>query len=121
MPAPPNAATFPPDQWHYALVLAACLAITLPLEFAGARVYRRPRRLARALAPALLFLAWDVAAIAAGVWEIRPGHTLGAWLAPGLPIEEVLFFVTIPLCALLTFETVRRIETVRRTRVGDRE
>ncbi|EHK85317.1 lycopene cyclase [Saccharomonospora azurea SZMC 14600] len=114
MPTPPDAAAFPPDQWHYALALAACLAITLPLEFAGARVYRRPRRLARALAPALLFLAWDLLAVAGGVWEISPSYTLGVRVAPAFPIEEALFFVTIPLCTLLTFETVRRI------RVGER-
>ncbi|EIE98718.1 lycopene cyclase domain-containing protein [Saccharomonospora glauca] len=111
----------PPDQWHYALALAACLAVTLPLEFAGARVYRRPHRLLRALAPALLFLAWDVVAIAAGVWEISPVHTVGVWLAPAVPLEEVLFFVTIPLCALLTFETVRRIGATHRARVGERK
>lgn len=93
---------------HYLLVLAACLAITLPLEFTGAGVYRRPRRLLRALAPpAAVFLLWDIAAIAAGVWSISPDHTLGLKVAPGLPVEEALFFVVIPLCALLTFEAVR--------------
>ncbi|EID52536.1 lycopene cyclase domain-containing protein [Saccharomonospora xinjiangensis] len=117
MPSAPEVMAFPPDEWHYALALAACLAVTLPLEFAGARVYRRPRRLVRALAPALLFLAWDVVAIGAGVWEISPVYTLGVRLAPGLPVEEALFFVTIPLCALLTFETVRRI---RVGKVGER-
>ncbi|OQO94129.1 lycopene cyclase domain-containing protein [Saccharomonospora piscinae] len=107
--------SFVPDQWHYLLALVACLAVTLPLEVAGARVYRRPRRLAVALAPASLFLVWDVVAIAAGVWEISGVYTLGVLVAPGLPVEEVLFFVTIPLCALLTFETVRRIRVGERT------
>lgn len=98
-----------PTDWHYLLVLAGCVAVTLPLEFAGARVYRRPRALAVALAPAAVFLVWDLIAIAAGVWSIDPRYTLGPEPAPGLPLEEALFFVVIPLCALLTFETVRRL------------
>ena len=41
------------DRFQYLLVLAACVLVTLPLEFAfGARVWRRPRRLARAVLPA---------------------------------------------------------------------
>ncbi|WP_048876546.1 lycopene cyclase domain-containing protein [Saccharomonospora saliphila] len=103
------------ESWHYLLVLAACVVVTLPLELAGARVYRRPRRLAFALAPAALFLVWDLAAISAGVWAIEPRYTLGVRLAPGLPLEEALFFVTIPVCALLTFETVRRFRIGRRS------
>ncbi|EHR51532.1 lycopene cyclase domain protein [Saccharomonospora marina XMU15] len=98
------------EQLQYLLVLAACLAVTLPLEFTGAGVYRRPGRLLRALGPpAAAFLLWDIAAIAAGVWSISPDYTLGAMAAPGLPVEEVLFFLVIPLCAVLTFETVRRL------------
>ena len=48
----------------YALVLAACLLGTLPLELVlGVRVYRQPRRLLLALAPVLLvFLTWDLLA-----------------------------------------------------------
>ena len=31
-------------------------------------------------------------------------------LLPGrLPLEELLFFVVVPLCAILTFEAVRRL------------
>ncbi|PXY19150.1 lycopene cyclase domain-containing protein [Prauserella muralis] len=103
------------EQWHYLLVLGACLAVTLPLELSGSRVYRRPRRLARALLPAVVvFLVWDVVAIAAGVWRISDGYTLGLEVPPGLPLEEALFFLVIPLCAVLTFETVRRMRTGER-------
>ncbi|PXY35701.1 lycopene cyclase domain-containing protein [Prauserella flavalba] len=98
----------PTDHLHYLLVLAACLAVTLPLEFLGAGVYRRPRRLVRAVLPAAaLFAGWDLAAIAGGVWHIDPRYTLGVYVLPGMPLEELLFFVVIPLCGLLTFEAVR--------------
>ena len=40
------------DRYQYLLLMAACLAITLPLEFVlGARVYRRPALLVAALVP----------------------------------------------------------------------
>jgi hypothetical protein len=37
------------------------------------------------------------------------------WELPfGLPLEELLFFVVIPLCALLSYEAVRRMLGGRR-------
>ncbi|QRP42668.1 lycopene cyclase domain-containing protein [Amycolatopsis sp. FDAARGOS 1241] len=92
---------------EYLAVLGACVLITLPLELAGARVYRRPRRLARAVGPvALVFLVWDAVAIAGGVWDYAPQSLSGIRAPFGVPLEEVLFFVVIPICGLLTYEAV---------------
>ena len=96
---------------EYLLLMAACVAVTLPLEFVlGARVYRRPRRLVLAVLPLLvIFYVWDAVAIARGHWNYSPAHTTG-WLLPfAVPIEEVVFFIVIPLCGLLTFEAVGRM------------
>ncbi|MEV4415273.1 lycopene cyclase domain-containing protein [Catellatospora sp. NPDC049609] len=103
------------DRLRYLLVLAACLAVTLPLEAVlGARVYRRPRRLLAALAPVLaVFVLWDLVATARGHWWFSPRYTTGATLL-GLPVEEWLFFLVVPLCALLTFEVLGRGPAVRR-------
>jgi lycopene cyclase domain-containing protein len=103
-----------PERWDYLTVLAACIAITLPLEFVlGARVYRNPRRTLKAIAPVfLLFAAWDLAAAARGHWWFSERHTLGPRLL-NLPVEEWLFFAVVPLCALLTFEAVNNM-VVRR-------
>jgi len=101
---------------EYLLLMAACVAITLPLEFVlGARVYRRPRRLLLAVLPLLvIFYVWDAVAIARGHWDYSPAHTTG-WLLPfGMPVEEVVFFIVIPLCGLLTFEAVGRMLGRRR-------
>ena len=97
--------------FEYLLLMAACLLVTLPLEIVvGARVYRRPRRLALAVLPVLvIFSLWDAVAIARGHWDYSPVHTTG-WLFPGaVPVEEVVFFIVIPLCGLLTFEAVGRM------------
>jgi lycopene cyclase domain-containing protein len=103
-------------RWEYLIVLGLCLAITAPLELFGAGVYRQPGRLVRAIVPvALVFLVWDAVAIAAGVWTYNDGYITGVWLPFRVPLEEVLFFVVIPLCALLTYNAVTAIlERVKR-------
>jgi len=98
------------DRWQYLILLGLCLAITAPLEFFGAGVYRQPRRLARAVVPvAVVFLVWDAVAIAAGVWTYNGEYITGIDIPFRVPIEEVLFFVVIPLCALLTYNAVTAI------------
>jgi lycopene cyclase domain-containing protein len=95
---------------EYLLVLGACVVVTLPLELIGARVYRRPRRLARAVLPvAAVFLVWDALAIAAGVWDFDPAFVTGVRAPLGIPLEEVLFFVVVPICGLLTYEAVQSL------------
>ncbi len=92
----------------YLVVMAACVVGTLPLELVlRARVYARWRRLILALLPVLVvFLTWDVLSIRAGFWSYR--HLSGLRIG-NLPIEEIVFFVVIPTCAILTLEAVRRL------------
>ena len=99
------------DHLQYLGVLAACLALTAPLEFVfGARVYRRPLRTLRAVVPVIaLFYLWDVVAIHRGHWTFDERYVTG-WRLPGdVPFEELAFFVVVPLCALLTYESVKNI------------
>jgi lycopene cyclase domain-containing protein len=95
------------DHYQYLLLMAACLVLTAPLELLGARVYRQPARLARAVLPvALAFLAWDAIAIAAGVWTYNPRYITGLLLPLRIPVEELVFFLVVPLCAILTYGCV---------------
>ena len=98
-------------RYQYLLLMAGCLLVTLPLEFVfGARVWRRPRRLLFALVPTvILFAVWDIAAIARGHWSFNPRYVTGRQLPGNLPVEELTFFIVIPICGLLTLEAVRRI------------
>ena len=103
------------DRFQYLILMGLCLAITLPLELVlGARVWRQPRRLLAALVPTLvIFVVWDVIAIRRGHWTYNPDYVTG-WTLPGnLPVEELVFFVVIPICGLLTYEAVRRVLTER--------
>ena len=106
------------DRFQYLALMAGCLLITLPLEFwLSARVYRRPRRMVLAVVPvALLFIAWDLFAIQRDHWTFSPEHTTGIVFPGGIPLEEVLFFLVIPICGLLTYEAVG---TVLRNRGRD--
>jgi len=96
----------------YLAVLAFCLLGTLPLEvWLGVRVYRQPRRLLLTLLPVVaVFYLWDVYAIAADHWSFDPAQTVGLVLPGGVPVEELLFFVVVPTCAVLAFEAVRRVK-----------
>jgi lycopene cyclase domain-containing protein len=106
------------DHAQYLLVMAACVVGTLPLELVlGARVWRRPLRLVKALVgPVVVFVAWDIAAIARHQWRFNPKYVTGARLPGSLPIEELVFFIVVPICALLTFEVVGRLLGGRKKR-----
>jgi lycopene cyclase domain-containing protein len=94
----------------YLALMAACLAVTLPLELVlRARVYRRPRRWLAALVPVfLVFNVWDWVAIRRGHWTYSDRYTTGIELL-GLPLEELVFFLVVPTCALLTYQAVVRL------------
>jgi lycopene cyclase domain-containing protein len=94
----------------YLLVLGGCLAGALWLEpLLRVGVVRRWRRLALTVLPvAVIFVAWDLAAIAAGHWDFDPARVVGLTLPGGLPIEELLFFLVVPVCAILGFEATRQ-------------
>ena len=96
----------------YLGVLAFILLATGWLEvFLRTRVYRRWKRLALTLVvPVTVFVIWDVYAIAAGHWGFDPERTTGILLPGSLPIEEVLFFIVIPIASVLSLEAVRSVK-----------
>jgi lycopene cyclase domain-containing protein len=101
----------------YLAVLAGCLVGTAPLELLlHTRVYVRWRRLLLTLVPVfVVFTIWDVLAIRAGHWAYDPRQTTGLHVG-NVPIEELLFFLVVPVCSVLALEAVR---AVRGWPVGD--
>ncbi|MFL6099667.1 MAG: lycopene cyclase domain-containing protein [Actinomycetales bacterium] len=99
----------------YLAMLAFCLAGTAPLElFLHVGVYRRWRRLLLTLLPVVpVFVAWDLYAVDRGQWSFDRAQTLGvrlpSGLLGGLPVEEVLFFLVVPIAAVLTLEAVQAV------------
>jgi lycopene cyclase domain-containing protein len=92
----------------YLALLCGCVLATLPLEFGfHLRVYARWRVLAATVLPvAAVFVAWDLLAIARGQWSYNPAYLVGVTLPGGLPLEELLFFLIVPICAVLAYEAV---------------
>ena len=97
-------------QFTYLAILAGVVAGSLWLELAlRTHVLRRWRRLLIAVAPVLLvFLAWDAYAVAQGHWDFDPARVIGPALGD-VPVEELLFFVVVPIAAVLTLEAVRAV------------
>jgi lycopene cyclase domain-containing protein len=95
----------------YLGLLVGCLVVTAPLELLlRVRVYARWRRLLLALVPEFaVFVVWVLYAIAQGHWDYSSTRTLDVRLPGGIPVEEVLFFLVVPVCAVLTFEAVRKV------------
>ena len=85
-------------------VLAGCLQLH---RVYGLTVLRQPRRLLLTVGLAgTPFLLWDLWATEVGHWWFDDAQTLPPRVA-GLPLEEISFFVVIPLVSVLTFEAVK--------------
>ena len=93
----------------YLGVLAGCLIGTAWLEiFLRTKVYRRTLRLVLTILPVLIiFSIWDAYAIAKGHWYFDERYVTGITVVADIPFDEILFFIVIPICAILSFEAVR--------------
>lgn len=81
-------------------------------------VLRRVLRLVLSVGPvALLFLIWDAHAISQGHWYFDKSQILGIIGPFDIPLEEFLFFIFVPIAAVMTIEAVRTVK--KHWKVGD--
>jgi lycopene cyclase domain-containing protein len=74
-------------------------------------VLRRTKRAALSILPiSFLFLIWDAYAIARGHWFFDRSQMLGIVGPFHIPLEEYLFFIIVPLAAILTIEGVTTVK-----------
>lgn len=106
----------------YLAVLFGCLAAAIWLEpvLRVGVLARRRRLMMTLLLVGAGFIGWDVAAVAAGHWWYDERHLLGITMPGRLPVEEVLFFFIVPLCAVLGFEAVGKVLSGRVREPGNR-
>ena len=80
-------------------------------------VLKQILRLVKAITPvALLFIAWDAYAIRSGHWFFDSAQILGIFGPFRIPLEEYLFFIFVPIAAIMTIEAVRKVKPEWRVR-----
>ena len=99
----------------YLAVLAGIFLASAWLEIVvRTRVFRRWRRLLLTLAFTIpLLVAWDWYAISREHWHF---HRMTGLEIGILPLEELLFFIVVPIAGILSLEAVR---AVKRWQAGD--
>lgn len=65
------------------------------------------RALLSIIPTAVVFLIWDYYAVTRGHWWFDKDQVVGIFGPRGIPLEEFLFFLVVPLASLLTIEAVR--------------
>lgn len=97
------------SNWSYVAMLLFVVVGSWWLEFAfKIKVLRRPRILVTAIFPvSVFFLMWDAFAINQKHWTFDSEQILGIFGPLNIPLEEYLFFLIIPMAAVLTLEGVK--------------
>lgn len=105
------------SNFAYLGVLLFIVLGTVWLEFViGAQVLRKPIRLLLTILPVFTGLViWDIYAIQSGHWWFNETFVTG-WTIGIVPIEELLFFIIVPMAMIYSFEAVR---AVKQWQVGD--
>lgn len=95
-------------QYTYFLIHVASLALPLLLSFdKKVAFYTKWKYVFPAmLVPAAIFLVWDEYFTRLGVWGFSEAHITG-WKWGHLPVEEILFFFTVPYCCVFVYECIR--------------
>jgi lycopene cyclase domain-containing protein len=99
-------------KYGYCAMLAFTVVGSFWLEiFLKVRVLARFKRAIFSILPiAALFILWDTYAISRHHWHFDPKQILGIFGPGNIPLEEFLFFLIVPLAAIMTIEAVRRVK-----------
>lgn len=100
------------QKFGYMAMLAFTVCGSFWLEiFLKTSVLRRWKRALLSILPiSTLFLIWDAYAIAQGHWFFNRDRMLGIYGPFNIPLEEFLFFIVVPMAAILTIEGVTTVK-----------
>ena len=74
-------------------------------------VLRRFKRVVLSILPvSIFFLIWDAYAIEKGHWFFDEKQMIGVVGPFDIPLEEFLFFIVVPLAAIMTIEAVSTVK-----------
>jgi len=95
---------------HYTYLLLNVLTVIFPLILSFDKkvaFYKKWKYFLPAMGlTALVFLIWDIWFTKTGVWSFNPDFLLGINLI-NLPVEEWLFFITVPYACVFIYECLR--------------
>jgi len=92
------------------LIFTVCGSFWLEV-FLKTGVLRRWKRALLSILPvSFFFLVWDAYAIAQGHWFFNRDRMLGIYGPFDIPLEEFLFFIIVPMAAILTIEGVTTVK-----------
>ncbi len=93
--------------YQYLLINFAIIAFTLMLSFEKRlKYYSKIKKLMPAiLVVGAIYVGWDAFATYRGHWSFNPDFVLGIKVL-GLPIEEILFFITVPYSCIFAYEGI---------------
>jgi lycopene cyclase domain-containing protein len=97
--------SFLESRWTYFYLHLFTVIPVLALSFdKNVHYYKKWKHLLPAIIPvAVFFIIWDVVFTARGVWGFNEEYFSG-WLIFGLPVEEWLFFFTVPFACVFIYE-----------------
>lgn len=95
-------------KYEYFFVLLTAFIVPFVKSFSKEiNFYKYPPRLIISLMfPFVVFVTWDVFAVSRGHWRFNEKYVTGINIIT-LPVEEILFFLVIPFCALFAWEVVK--------------
>ncbi len=92
----------------YLIINILIIIVPLILSFDKNLTYYKKlhRLLFSMLIVSTAYIVWDVFATMRGDWAFNPEHLIGIYFF-GLPLEEILFFITVPYSCIFIYETVK--------------
>jgi len=108
---------------HYLLVLIFISICAVGVNFGFRLRFAKKMRLflLTDLLVLFIYLIWDFWAVSKGSWYFDSDQIIGLKLFNHLPIEEVLFFITVPLMTVLTFLALTKLTGWGTAQEGNRD
>lgn len=96
--------------WHYTYLLLNIATLFFPLVLSFDKkvaFYKKwPQLLWGIAITGAFFIVWDVLKTHYGVWSFNPKYLLGIYII-NLPLEEWLFFITVPYGCVFIYECIK--------------
>ena len=99
------------ENLHYSYVLIFVAICAVGVNFAFKLQFSKKLKLFLFTDALILviYLIWDFWAVSKGSWFFDPNQILGIMLFGKLPIEEVLFFIIVPMMSILVYLALTKL------------